>query len=100
MALDGHASSKKMCKPYLKVRCLSMLKVCGSREVKVDHCALAFWPFHTILLFFIRSIVDLKDYKRIAKFRVFEQRDIHDLTPFHSFRKFSFCRVAAFTTPS
>jgi hypothetical protein len=29
VALDGHASSEKMRKPHLKVRCLSMLEVCG-----------------------------------------------------------------------
>jgi len=36
VALDGHASSKKMRKPHLKVRRLSMLKVCGWRGIKVN----------------------------------------------------------------
>jgi hypothetical protein len=41
VALDGHASAKKMCKSYLKIRCLSMFEVCGRRRNKVG-CEIAY----------------------------------------------------------
>lgn len=41
VALDGHASAKKMCKSYLKIRCLSMFEVCGRRRNKVG-CAITY----------------------------------------------------------
>ena|SRR5437867_6394235 len=55
VALDGHASSKTVCKSYLKVRCLSMLKVCGGGKNKVS-CAVAHRFSHTLVNTKFRSL--------------------------------------------